>query len=460
MMASSFRHRHFRSARCALALLLGISLVLCSCSQPASITDDSSVESSSQTNSATAEDPAVQQAAQECVTAFDSSHGAYEERSIDQRDARVDVSSAQSVTVLIYLCASTLESEYGSATSDIMEMCAADIDSGANVIIETGGTSSWDNDVIDASTNQIWRVSGNGLELLADIGSQDMSDPDTLQSFITYGTTVAPADRTELVLWDHGAGAAGGFGVDENYPHDTLMTVAQIGQALAGAGVVFDFIGFDCCLMANIETATALEPYADYLLASEADEPTMGWDYQTLLSALDANPSIPTWVLAQNVCQDFATQSQQLSPRLASALSLVDLTELPAVLRAWSRVSDEACLKLQQDPAALQTARHGAGFETMSSHPYGMMDVRLFADALCSQESASALDDALADCVSVVRNSSAGKNLCGLGVYLPGTSALSDDSVQVTDMPQLYSQLGFCRSWAAFEDAWSTRLAA
>ncbi|MCR5235609.1 MAG: hypothetical protein K6E34_00220 [Lachnospiraceae bacterium] len=35
----------------------------------------------------------------------------------------------------------------------------------------------------------------------------------------------------------------------------------------------FDFIGFDACLMATVETAYMLSPYADYMIASEEFEP-------------------------------------------------------------------------------------------------------------------------------------------------------------------------------------------
>ena len=44
------------------------------------------------------------------------------------------------------------------------------------------------------------------------------------------------------------------------------MTLAGIDEALKNAGVTFDFIGFDACLMATLETGLMLDDYADYLV--------------------------------------------------------------------------------------------------------------------------------------------------------------------------------------------------
>ena len=53
---------------------------------------------------------------------------------------------------MVYMCGSDLESELGSATKDLEEMLAADLSEQVNVIIETGGTRQWKNDVISTET--------------------------------------------------------------------------------------------------------------------------------------------------------------------------------------------------------------------------------------------------------------------------------------------------------------------
>lgn len=46
--------------------------------------------------------------------------------------------------------------------------------------------------------------------------------------------------------------------------------------------------------MGTIETAYMLEPYADYLVASEEYEPGTGWYYSEWLKNLSDNMSMPT----------------------------------------------------------------------------------------------------------------------------------------------------------------------
>lgn len=71
-----------------------------------------------------------------------------------------------------------------------------------------------------------------------------------------------------------------GFGYDEYFTDDELM-LDDVAWALKDAGIHMDFIGFDACLMAGIETAAAVSDYAGYLVASEETEPGGGWFTQT-----------------------------------------------------------------------------------------------------------------------------------------------------------------------------------
>ncbi len=95
-----------------------------------------------------------------------------------------------------------------------------------------------------------------------------------------------PAEQYDLILWNHGGGAFFGYGFDET-TNDSL-TLDELDQAFADSpfhdGNKLEFIGFDACLMANIETAHTLSPYANYMVASQESEPGSGW----------SDPSLPT----------------------------------------------------------------------------------------------------------------------------------------------------------------------
>ena len=65
-----------------------------------------------------------------------------------------------------YLCGSDLESNGGFATNDLSELMEVELPENVNVVIETGGASVWQNDVVDASKLQRWVYNSEGLQLI------------------------------------------------------------------------------------------------------------------------------------------------------------------------------------------------------------------------------------------------------------------------------------------------------
>ncbi|TCP63739.1 clostripain-related cysteine peptidase [Baia soyae] len=59
------------------------------------------------------------------------------------------------------------------------------------------------------------------------------------------------------LLWNHGLGSVKVYGSDEKHKHDAL-TLSELQQAFDKSQAKtnkFDMIGFDACLMANVEVA-------------------------------------------------------------------------------------------------------------------------------------------------------------------------------------------------------------
>ena len=108
------------------------------------------------------------------------------------------------VTIMLYMCGTDLESRSRMATSDLQEMVSANISDNVNLIVYTGGCSKWNNNIVSSRTNQIYQVKEGGLISLNDnVGALPMTDPSTLSSFIRFCAKNFPADRNELILWDH-----------------------------------------------------------------------------------------------------------------------------------------------------------------------------------------------------------------------------------------------------------------
>ena len=162
------------------------------------------------------------------------------------------------------------------------------------VIVETGGTKAWFIPDIDGSQNQRWKLENGGLTHLADLGPKNMGDPRTLTDFIVWGMENYPNNHYALIFWNHGGGSVLGFGADELFDGDSL-TLDEIAKALSDAydqtGRMLELVGFDACLMATVEAAYAVSPYANYLVASQELEPGHGWNYEPIMRYLSENPA-------------------------------------------------------------------------------------------------------------------------------------------------------------------------
>lgn len=235
------------------------------------------------------------------------------------------------VTIMLYLCGSDLESSYGCATDDLNEILDANVGDNVNIVIETGGASYWQNTTISNQTNQRYLISSEGFFLLEDnMGQKDMTSPETLGDFISFCSSNYPANRNILILWDHGGGSVAGYGYDElfdKYNYDS-MTLPELKYALELGGSKFEIIGFDACLMATVETGYVLKDYADFMLASQKMEPGSGWYYTGWINDISNNPSMPPEELSRSIIDDFIIHTAYESYVAEGTLALVDLNKM------------------------------------------------------------------------------------------------------------------------------------
>lgn len=346
-------------------------------------------------------------------------------------------------TVMVYMCGTDLESRSGMATSDINEMLYADISDRVNIILETGGTSKWQNSVISSNSNQRFLVTPEGLEPLEkNIGKKSMVKPGTLTDFIRYCKDEYPADRYILILWDHGGGSLSGFGYDQHYENDS-MTLDEIGTALKNAGCDFDFIGFDACLMATLETAMVLEPYADYMIASEETEPGIGWYYTGWISELSKNTSIPTVDLGKKLIDDYINKVRTETPRSQGTLSLIDLAELKGTVPSEFKSFAKSTGKLLdgEQYQVVSDARYTAK-EFSKSSQINQIDLIDFARKLGTKEAIS-FSKALQGCIKYNRTTANINNANGVSIYFPYNSL-----TKLNSMLNTYKEIGLVEEYS------------
>lgn len=361
--------------------------------------------------------------------------------------------ASDTYTLMLYMCASDLESECGFATEDLNEIMYGYTAGNLNVIVQTGGTAEWQNTVVEDDRCQRYRVTEDGLELVDDsLGMQNMADSATLTDFIQYCSSNYAADHYGLVLWDHGGGVVGGYGYDENFGGDS-MSLTEMSRALGDASVHLDMLGFDACLMANFETCLMAAPYADYLIASEEPEPGCGWYYTDWIGKLSENCGIPPKRYGRQIIDDYITESGWDSPSMYSTLGMFDLQQVTQkLLPALSQFSDDA---VQQLSAGEYRRISQSRSNTRAVYQSELDHIDLLDYAQHSQsETADQLEQAVSDCVVYYRETENGSGDNGLSILFPYYDLSALDMLE-----EMYQTLGYDDAYPAFLEQFANVMA-
>jgi len=349
------------------------------------------------------------------------------------------------VTIMVYVCGTDLESKSGMASADLKEMASASLSSNINLLVYTGGCKQWKTSGISNSVNQIYKIENGQMKLLVQNDSTAaMTTPSTLTGFINYCKSNYPANRNVLILWDHGGGTLSGYGYDEKNASSGSMTLSKLNQALKATGMTFDFIGFDACLMATLETALVMNQYADYLIASEETEPGIGWYYTNWLNQLSKNTSASTLELGKTIVDDFVSVCAQKCPGQKATLSVIDLSELSQTvgddLAAFSTSTAE--LISGSGYQEISQARSNTK-EFASSSKIDQIDLVHLALNINTTES-KALADTLLSAVKYNKVASSITDAYGISAYFPYRTAS-----KVSSAVQQLDDIGFDDDYTA-----------
>jgi hypothetical protein len=182
------------------------------------------------------------------------------------------------------------------ALRDMDEMERAIPTKGMEVVVLIDRADGFTQQEGDWKDARVYRVTPNrdegvGSTLIASPGEVNMGDPAVLEGFVSSAMKAFPAKRYALILWDHGGGwithvtdddAPGSPGNFDKLDLPELRTALE--GALEGTGVEkLDIVGFDMCLMAQLETAFEIGDIARYMVGSQATEPGDGWPYESVL---------------------------------------------------------------------------------------------------------------------------------------------------------------------------------
>ena len=281
------------------------------------------------------------------TTTVDFSETSFTEWDYESASEKVPFRAKKPYTLMIYMNGSDLETDNAAGTVDLAEMLTSGVDTGkVNIVIFTGGTNRWQNNVVPSSECAIWEISEGRLKGITGIGLLDMGDPGTLTGFINLGYSAFPADRYALIMWDHGGGAIAGFGQDEKFD-DSSLTLLDMNYAFkksAAAEHKMEWLGFDSCLMATAEMAVVAADYAKYMIAAEDTEPLDGWDYE-FLSAFNSNYPLSGAEMGQIIVDSFMDFYGPDSDEVLT-LSVMDLSRAGHVMSSMGMLMERCSDKL------------------------------------------------------------------------------------------------------------------
>ena len=331
-------------------------------------------------------------------------------------------------TIFLYICGSDLESGSGAAFSDITEMTQATPSDKVRFVVQTGGASQWSSELVDASKTQRFVIENGEVKEVHSEDVTNMGDPSTLMDYLTWGVENYPADKMGVIFWDHGGGSITGVCFDELNDSNAL-TLREINDAMLSTqqfmSEKFEFIGFDACLMGNIEGANIMANYANYMFGSEELEPGAGWSYTDIGNFLAENPGASGGDLGKVVCDSFLQGCTDAGDYKCCTLAVTDLSKLNDVITSFNTFAKDIYEKGEDADSLSTMIREITGSESFGSNNgnegyTNMVDLGGLVDA-CSaySENGEAVKNAINEAVLYKIQGGDHPNACGLSIFYP-----------------------------------------
>lgn len=221
-------------------------------------------------------------------------------------------------SVFIYMCGSSIQKR----NEIFEELCFTDYPQNVNITIQTNDT--------DDTYMQRFAVQKKSLALKDQKPAESMGNYEALQDYIQWGTENYPSEKYMLLFIGDGTGRE--VLSDKVFGNDSL-TVNELSYAVSLSGTIFDIIGFDGAYTASLEMASALSPYAKFMVASE--EKCAGWDYRGLAECLLEYPFVTPKELSCIICDKYYQKCEDNNSEKTATMSAVDLSQLSQLTQAF-----------------------------------------------------------------------------------------------------------------------------
>ena len=195
------------------------------------------------------------------------------------------------------------------------------------------------------------------------LGELNMADKETLANFICWAMDNYPAEKYLLVFSNHGlvweldegeyddweSSHTKQGGSRDNTNGKLYLSNRAIQEAIDLAPSDIAIVGFDACDMNMLEVLYQLRNTGTKVfIGSQNTEDYWGWDYVTLLSALQTRQSdITEQEIGSIVCNTFMDNNERYAPFCNSTQAAIDIGKIESLSNNISSLAD--AMRLSQN---------------------------------------------------------------------------------------------------------------
>ncbi len=324
-------------------------------------------------------------------------------------------------TIMLYMVGSDLESSGSMGTFDLNDINGQKIDlDNNNVVLMVGGSKKWHNFVNEKEIG-LYELSKSGFKKIKSYDVSSMGSVNIFSKFLDYAHDKFPADKYDLIFWNHGLGAAG---LEEDELSNDFLDINEMDKVFKQSPFSKDkleLIIFNNCLAGNIHFASIMKNYAEYMVGSEevlyVGSIINRLDFLNDVKVSDDGYDIGLLYVNKSDASVSAVNRSGKGP-IDSTLSIIDLSMIDKVETNMNIFFNS--LDLDKDYRAISRTRRRINTYGAGEYEYDTVDLYDLATSLSNYSNSKAIESLKSSIKDAVKyNSALNSYSNGLSVYFP-----------------------------------------
>ena len=334
-----------------------------------------------------------------------------------------DKSHKKDRTFMIYMVGSDLESKSKQGTFSLSDIVGNNIDlRNNNVVLMVGGAEKWHN-FVNKDEIGIYELTNAGFEKKEQLPVDSMGSSTTLEKFLDYSYKEYPADKYDMIFWNHGLGA---IGIEQDELSKDFLTINELNNAFRNSAFnkeKLELTIFYNCLASNLHIANIMKNYSNYMVASE-EIFYLAKSLKRLSFLEDIKPSDTAYDIgylfiekSDKVVKEYNNSHVK---KIDSTLSIIDLSEIDNLNTKLNKFIKTVDIdKNYYDISNYRRLTHTYGIS--QTYDYDTVDLYKLVQALGSITNDSILSNEVLNAISkaIKYTSNLNSYSNGISVYFP-----------------------------------------